>query len=278
MRLARFDAGRGPELGLLQDGNVSPLGYATLGELLADPDPAATITAAAARGRTEPLDGARVLAPQASPTKMLFCGINYRSHLDENPGATLPREPFFFAKLTSAIVGPGDAIVMPAPDTLVDYEVELAAVIGRRARRVAPDVALDHVFGYTLVNDVSARDIQFRDNQVTLGKNPDTFCPMGPAIVLRDELPSLDGVRIATTVNGELRQEADAGEMLFGVAELIARASALMTLEPGDLVTTGTPAGVACFRNPPAYLHPGDEVTVSADRIGELTNRVEQGW
>jgi 2,4-diketo-3-deoxy-L-fuconate hydrolase len=213
-----------------------------------------------------------------TPSKLLFCGVNYASHKEENPGATLPLEPFFFAKLPSAIVGPGEPIVIPAPESQVDYEVELAVVLERTLRHASRDEALEAVLGYTLVNDVSARDVQFRDNQVTLGKNFDSFCPLGPVLVPRAEMPPLRDVTLRTTVNGELRQEESAGNMLFGVGELLSRLSAVMTLEPGDVVTTGTPAGVGCFRDPPTYLQPGDVVTVEADAIGRLENPVVAGW
>ncbi|MGH2945553.1 MAG: fumarylacetoacetate hydrolase family protein [Solirubrobacteraceae bacterium] len=217
-------------------------------------------------------------APLPGPSKLLFCGVNYASHMEENPATVLPEEPFFFAKLPSAIVGPGEPIVMPYPECELDYEVELAVVIGRRARHVERDRVLEHVFGYTLVNDVSARDVQFRNAQITLGKNFDTFCPIGPAVVPVAEMPSLDAVRVRTTVNGDVRQDAGASEMLFGVPELVSRLSQVMTLEPGDVVTTGTPAGVGCFRRPPAYLRPGDVVAVEADGVGRLENPVVAGW
>lgn len=279
MKLVRYRSADGPCLGALTAEGVTPLGITSVHELLEPQrDPESAVRAAVERGVAEPLDQHHLLPPADAPGKMLFCGINYRSHLEENPQATLPEEPFFFAKLPSAIIGPDEPIVMPYEECLVDYEVELAVIMGRTARRVPAARALDYVLGYTLVNDVSARDIQFRANQVTLGKNPDTFCPLGPAITLVSEMPLLAEVQITTRVNGELRQSARAGEMLFGVEELIERLSALITLDPGDIVTTGTPAGVACFRSPTAYLNPGDEVVVSADGIGELRNSVLAGW
>lgn len=275
MKLVRYISDTGARLGLLAGtgDEVVPLGVANLTQLLAQPDPRRFLYEALGDGDSVPLAEDKLLAPHV-PGKMLFCGVNYRSHLEENPSATLPSEPFFFSKLPSAVTGPGQPIVMPYPGCSVDYEVELAVVIGTRARNVDEEHALDHVFGYTLVNDVSARDIQFRDSQITLGKNPDTFCPLGPTILLASAMPDLAEVQITTRVNDELRQSGCAADMLFGIPELIARLSALMTLEPGDLVTTGTPAGVAAFRNPPLWLAPGDEVTVAADQIGRLTNKV----
>ena len=183
-----------------------------------------------------------------------------------------------FAKLPSAVVGPGDPIRIPSPQSQVDYEVELAVVIGRPARRLAVDDALAAVFGYTLCNDVSARDVQFRDNQLTLGKGFDTFAPLGPCVVTADEIDDPQDLRLWCTVNGELRQDSSTAQMLFPVAELLAYVSRHVTLEPGDVITTGTPAGVAAFRQPPAYLRPGDVTEIGADRIGVLRNPVEAGW
>jgi 2-keto-4-pentenoate hydratase/2-oxohepta-3-ene-1,7-dioic acid hydratase in catechol pathway len=233
--------------------------------------------AAAAAAIGEPVGAARVLAP-LRPGKILCTGINYASHKEENPAATLPEEPFFFSKLPSAVVGPGAPIVIPRETTQTDYEVELAMVMGTTAKRVSQAAALDHVFGWTIFNDVSARDVQFKDLQITLGKNPDTFAPLGPEIVTSDELGDWSTLRISATLNGATMQDSPTSEMLFPPARLLEFLSDLVTLEPGDVVTTGTPAGVGCFRDPPVYLRPGDEITVSVDRIGDLTNPVEAGW
>jgi 2-keto-4-pentenoate hydratase/2-oxohepta-3-ene-1,7-dioic acid hydratase in catechol pathway len=151
-------------------------------------------------------------------------------------------------------------------------------VLGRRAYRVAEADALAHVFGWTILHDVSARDIQFKDVQITLGKNPDTFAPIGPEIVTADELGDPSTLRVSTTLNGRTMQDSSTSEMLFSPAKLLAVITDLITLEPGDMVTTGSPAGVGTFRDPPVYLQPGDSVTVSIDRIGDLTNPVEAGW
>ncbi len=168
--------------------------------------------------------------------------------------------------------------MIPRASTLTDYEVELAMVIGSRAKRVKQADALDHVFGWTILHDVSARDVQFKDVQITLGKNPDTFAPIGPEIVTADELGDWSTLRVSTTLNGHMMQDAATSEMLFSPARLIEFLTDLITLEPGDVVTTGSPAGVGFFRDPPVYLQPGDEVTVAVDRIGSLTNPVEAGW
>jgi 2-keto-4-pentenoate hydratase/2-oxohepta-3-ene-1,7-dioic acid hydratase in catechol pathway len=219
----------------------------------------------------------RLLAP-LRPGKILCSGVNYASHADENPDAVLPTEPFFFSKLPSAVIGPGEPIVIPRPETKTDYEVELAMVLGQRLKHASAESAVDAVFGWTILHDVSARDVQFKDAQITLGKNPDTFAPIGPEIVTTDELGNPSKLRVWTTLNGETMQDSSTSEQLFPPGRLLEFLTALVTLEPGDVVTTGSPAGVGCFRDPPVYLQPGDEVTVSVEGIGSLTNPVVAGW
>jgi 2,4-diketo-3-deoxy-L-fuconate hydrolase len=272
MRLVTVDLDGRSEVGVRTPGGILGTGYDSMVELVA----AGAAGLAAARAAASPLPDGRITAPIV-PGKMLFCGINYRSHLEENPGATLPAGPFIFSKLPSAVIGPDEDIVLPGDDLDVDYEVELAFVIARRARHVRAAEALDYVFGYTIANDVSARAIQFQDAQITLGKNLDTFAPLGPEIVTPDELGDIADLRLSATVNGELRQSDVAGAMIFSIPHLIEELSALMTLEPGDLVTTGTPAGVAAFRDPPPWLRPGDEVVLEIEGIGRLANRVVSG-
>jgi 2,4-diketo-3-deoxy-L-fuconate hydrolase len=273
MRLVTYTTGGAGGVGVRRDGAIYDTGYANMHALIAD-GPAALERAATATGEVA---GARLLAP-IRPGKILCSGVNYASHADENPNAVMPEEPFFFSKLPSAVIGPGEPIRIPRQTTLTDYEVELAMVIGKRAYRVAEDSALEHLFGWTILHDVSARDVQFKDSQITLGKNPDTFAPVGPEIVTPDELGDWSTLRVSSTLNGEVMQDSPTSEMLFPPARLIAFLSDLITLEPGDVVTTGSPAGVGCFRDPPLYLKPGDTVTVSVDRIGDLTNPVEAGW
>lgn len=276
MRLLRYVSSDGRALlGVRRDGAIVDSGFESIAAMLAADGGTDLVHAAAEEG--EPVPEPTLLAPLL-PGKILCCGFNFADHRAEDPDALAPEEPFLFAKLPSAVVGPGEAIRIPGPETLTDWEVELALVVGRRAHRVKEAEALDYVFGWTLLNDVSARDVQFRDNQITLGKGPDTFAPLGPEIVTTDELGDWSTVRLSAYVNGDLMQSAAAGEMLFSPARLLAFATALVTLEPGDVVSTGTPAGVGCFRDPPVYLRPGDEVTVSADRIGDLVNPVVAGW
>jgi 2-keto-4-pentenoate hydratase/2-oxohepta-3-ene-1,7-dioic acid hydratase in catechol pathway len=229
-------------------------------------DPAAI----AARGR--PLVDAELLAPVPRPGKIVAIGRNYREHAIEE-GVEPPHAPLIFAKWPTAVVGTGADIRWdPALTAQVDYEAELAVVIGRRARRIDPADALAHVFGYTCLNDVSARDIQFGDGQWVRGKSLDTFCPMGPVLVTADEIGDPQDLAISCTVGDERVQEARTSAMYFGIAEIISYCSRSFTLEPGDVIATGTPGGVGVFRDPPRFLADGDRVVVEIERIGRLEN------
>lgn len=277
MRLVTFEASGKQAVGVKVEGGVVPVPeYGDMVALIAAGGRGLEAAGAAASSGT-PVRPDRLLAP-LRPGKILCAGVNYASHADENPDAVMPTEPFFFSKLPSAVIGPGEAIVIPRAETNTDYEVELAMVIGKRARRLSEGSALDAVFGWTILHDVSARDIQFKDMQITLGKNPDTFSPIGPEIVTPDELGDWSKLHVSTSLNGETMQSSPTSEMLFPPARLLEFLTALITLEPGDVVTTGTPAGVGTFRNPPVYLKPGDEVVVSVDGIGDLPNPVVAGW
>jgi 5-carboxymethyl-2-hydroxymuconate isomerase len=206
------------------------------------------------------------------PSKIVAVGRNYPDHADEE-GADRPAVPLLFAKFPSTIIRDGDEIRWDAGlTTQVDYEAELAVVIGRRCRNIAEDEALDRVFGYTCLNDVSARDLQFADGQWTRGKSLDTFCPVGPVVVTADEIADPQRLAIRCEVNGRTVQAANTSEMLFPIARLLAFCSAAFTLEPGDIVATGTPAGVGVFRDPPTFLGDGDVVTVDIESVGRLTN------
>jgi len=216
----------------------------------------------------------RLLAPIPRPGKIFGSGINYVGHKLENPNAVMPVEPGFFSKFPSSVVGPDAEVILPAAVSEVDYEVEIAIVIGRPGRDIPAADAYDHVFGYTLINDVSDREVQFRPNQMDLGKGFDTFCPMGPWIVDRDSIGDIDAVRLTSRINGELRQDASTSEWIFRVPELIAHASRHLTLETGDIITTGTPAGCGTFRNPPLWLREGDDMEIAAEGIGVLRNPV----
>jgi 2-keto-4-pentenoate hydratase/2-oxohepta-3-ene-1,7-dioic acid hydratase in catechol pathway len=207
------------------------------------------------------------------PGKIICVGLNYRDHAQEG-GQELPKAPLLFAKWPNTLIGHGDAIVIPPEATEVDYEAELGVVIGATARRVSEAKALDHVAGYICVNDVSARDLQFGDGQWTRGKSPDTFCPVGPRLVPREEIDDPQQLGIRCILNGERMQDSSTAQMIFSVAEVIAYASQTITLEPGDLIATGTPAGVGVFRDPKVLLGDGDEVSIEIDGLGTLTNPV----
>ncbi len=218
-----------------------------------------------------PLEGATI-RPPLLPGKIIAVGKNYAEHARET-GGSVPERPLLFAKLTSALIGHRAAITWRADVTqAVDWEAELAVVIGRQARAVPEERALDHVFGYTLANDVTARDLQASEPQWLRGKGLDTFCPLGPVIVTKESLPDPQSVALRTTVNGQVMQDGTTADMVFGVAALIAYISAHITLEPGDVILTGTPAGVGHGMTPPRYLADGDVVTVSSPAIGDLTN------
>ncbi|HZP31403.1 MAG TPA: fumarylacetoacetate hydrolase family protein [Acidimicrobiia bacterium] len=216
------------------------------------------------------------MLPIDVPGKIICVGLNYRDHAEEQ-GTTLPEAPLLFAKWQNTLIGPGDPIVIPPVVTKCDYEAELGVVIGRRVRDVSVENALEAVAGYVCVNDVSARDLQFADGQWTRGKSPDTFCPVGPKLVPRDEIPDPQVLPIRAILNGQTVQESTTANMIFGVADVIAYVTRTVTLEPGDLIATGTPAGVGAFRKPPLYMQPGDEVTIEIEGIGALTNPVVAG-
>ena len=211
--------------------------------------------------------------PIEVPSKIICVGLNYRDHAEEQ-GIELPPAPLLFAKWPNALIGPGEPIVIPRASDQVDYEAELGVVIGERVRGVSEANALEVVHGYICVNDVSARDLQFSDGQWTRGKSPDTFCPVGPQLVPAAEVPDPQALGIRCFLNGDAMQDSTTANMIFTVAEIIAYASATMTLEPGDLIATGTPAGVGVFRDPPVLMKDGDEVTIEIDRLGALTNPV----
>jgi 2,4-didehydro-3-deoxy-L-rhamnonate hydrolase len=213
--------------------------------------------------------------PIDRPGKIVCVGLNYRDHAEEQ-GAELPAAPLLFAKWGNALIGPGDEIVIPPTVTRCDYEAELGVVIGSRVSRVSKESALDAVRGYLCANDVTARDLQFGDGQWTRGKSVDTFCPVGP-LVPAEEVPNPHALRIRAVVSGEVLQDSTTANLIFGIDEIISHVSQTVTLEPGDLILTGTPAGVGVFRDPPRFLQPGDEVTIEIDRLGSLTNPVVAG-
>src|SRR6267378_2269127 len=212
-------------------------------------------------------------APVPRPGKLICIGLNYRDHAAESNMA-IPERPVVFSKFSTAVIAPGEAVVLPATSEQVDYEAELAVVIGRRAKNVSASSALDYVLGYTAFNDVSARDFQFADGQWQRGKSCDTFAPMGPAIVTADEIPDPHKLAIKLRLNGKTMQDSNTDQLIFGIPELIAFLSETITLEPGDVIATGTPAGVGFARKPPVFLKHGDEMEVEIEKIGTLNSQV----
>lgn len=211
--------------------------------------------------------------PFPRPGKVICVGLNYRTHAEE-AGLSLPHTPLLFAKLVTAIVGDGTPIQIPRISDQIDYEAELGVLIGERARGISPRRALDVVAGYTCFNDVTARDLQRGDGQWMRGKSLDTFGPVGPRLVASSEITDPQALAISCRVNGKLMQESNTSDMIFSVAEIIAFISEAITLEPGDLIATGTPSGVGSQRNPPRWLRPGDTVAVEIDCIGSLINPI----
>ena len=253
MRLCRFDAGAGPRPGIVRDGHV------------VDRDNPAD---------QHPLDEVRLLAP-TQPRKFLAIGLNYGDHIAES-GIDAPEYPVFFNKQVTCVVGPDDDVHMPRVSSLLDYEGELAVVIGTRCRHVPEDRAHEVIAGYTITNDVSVRDWQLRTPTMTIGKSFDTHGPLGPWIVTGDELGDPHQLGLKTYVNGELRQNGSTSEMIYNCFQQIAHLSAAFTLEPGDVIATGTPAGIGAARQPfpDGLLKVGDEVRIAIDGIGELRNTV----
>jgi acylpyruvate hydrolase len=224
-------------------------------------------------GLCHPVSEVEFLAPVPRPGKVVCVGLNYRSHLAEI-GEAVPEYPILFHKAATSVIGPGQAIVLPRVSRQVDYEGELAVVIGRRGKYIPEEVALSYVAGYTCANDVSAHDIEFRTSQWTSGKMLDTFCPLGPALVTRDEIPDPGCLRLTTVLNGQTVQEGYTSDMVFPVPFLVSYVSSLATLEPGDVILTGTPAGIGCNRRPQVFLQAGDRVGVRIEGIGTLANPV----
>jgi 2-keto-4-pentenoate hydratase/2-oxohepta-3-ene-1,7-dioic acid hydratase in catechol pathway len=264
LKVARIQVdGTAPVAALDRDGALHPLAH----------DVPALIGGVPAGEPGAAVSGAARLAPVV-PGKVVAIGLNYLDHIRES-GTQAPERPLVFAKFPSSVIAAGEPIRLPLELTRrVDWEVELAVVIGRRAHAVAPAAALDHVYGYTVANDVSARDLQFSDGQWVRAKSLDTFCPLGPVVVTADEIPDPQALRLTCRVNGEVMQDATTDLMLFGVAELISFCSHSFTLDPGDVLLTGTPWGCGEFMDPKRSLAPGDVVECEIGGIGTLRNPV----
>jgi 2-keto-4-pentenoate hydratase/2-oxohepta-3-ene-1,7-dioic acid hydratase in catechol pathway len=270
--------GADPEVGVLVQDQVVSLAGAGFSNMLA-----VLGGGAEARSRIDswvqssavpvPLKSVKLLAPVPRPPKFFCVGLNYRDHAIETK-MEIPKIPTIFSKFSSAVIAPGDAIVLPKNSTQPDYEAEFAFIIGRGGRHIPADRWHEHVFGYTIVNDVSARDFQLATTQWLMGKTFDTFAPMGPHIVSADEIADPHALDISLTINGETLQHSNTRELIFKIPELVAYLSSVVTLEPGDIVSTGTPAGVGMARKPQRFLKPGDDVVVRVGQIGELRNPV----
>jgi 2-keto-4-pentenoate hydratase/2-oxohepta-3-ene-1,7-dioic acid hydratase in catechol pathway len=280
MRLVTYELHRSPRAGLIRDGGVVDVWDALGGEPPEGPTVGALlrhrgVQAAEAAGG-EPvaaLEEVRLLPPVTDPQKIVCIGLNYRSHAEE-AGLDPPETPTFFAKFRNALAAPGDVVPLPGYSRKVDYEAEVAFVIGRRAKDVPEDEALSYVAGYTLLNDLSARDYQFMTPQWLPGKVFDGSAPCGPALVTTDEAGAPDAIDISLTLNGETMQSASTSDLIHSIPALVAHLSMLMTLEPGDIVATGTPAGVGSVRQPRVWLKPGDEVVVESPQLGRLETRL----
>ncbi len=265
MRFVTFTTkATGIRAGILSNDGVVPLSGSARDILAGLDNPHPT-------GEAIPLADVRLLPPIPDPQKIICVGQNYRDHCAEQ-NVPLPDRPIIFTKFVTSLAGPRDNIVLPRISTQIDFEIELAFVIGKTGKHIPKERALDHVAGYMVFNDVTARDIQRADKQWVRGKSCDTFAPCGPALVTRDEIPDPQNLKLKLSVNGVAMQSSNTSQMIFGVADLIAFLSQTITLVPGDIISTGTPPGVGHFRKPPVYLKPGDKVVATIEKLGSLEN------
>jgi len=284
MKLITFETEQGPRLGALAGDQVVDLAEASSGSLPAGMHQflelgesglaraRSLVEQAVHTDQTVPASKIKILAPILNPQKIIAIGRNYMDHCREQ-NIDPPKSPIIFAKFPTSIIGPGEAIRWdPTLAGQVDFEAELAVVIGRRARYVTRTDALDYVAGYTICHDVSARDLQFGDRQWVRGKSLDSFCPLGPYLVTRDEIPDPQKLAIRCTVNDEVMQDSNTSEMIFDVRYLIEYISRAFTLLPGDVISTGTPDGVGVYRSPQLFLKDGDTVTIEIEGLGQLSN------
>jgi 2-keto-4-pentenoate hydratase/2-oxohepta-3-ene-1,7-dioic acid hydratase in catechol pathway len=261
-------AGVQTDEGVVDAAELLGIGTVSVRELIAS-DRLGDLAELIEKSGTEPIVDAELLPPLPDPDKIVCIGLNYRSHAAE-AGIDPPEQPTFFAKFRNALASPDATVELPAASKRVDYEAEVAFVIGRRAKDVEPDQALDAVAGYMLLNDLSARDLQFATPQWMPGKVFDGSAPCGPAIVTPDEAGAPDTISFTLDLNGERMQDGSTSDLVFSVAELVSRLSRWLTFEPGDIVSTGTPSGVGSVRDPHVWLKPGDEIVISSPTLGEL--------
>jgi 2-keto-4-pentenoate hydratase/2-oxohepta-3-ene-1,7-dioic acid hydratase in catechol pathway len=278
MRVVSYRSERGVRAGLLRDDSVVDIwdalggdGSSSVRELLASGRLAEASEVSG--GQPMPLDQVALAPPVPDPDKIVCIGLNYRAHAAE-AGIDPPQSPTFFAKFRNALEAPGATVALPAASAKVDFEAEVAFVVGRRAKDVAKSDALDQVAGYMLLNDLTARDLQFATPQWMPGKVFDSSAPCGPALVTPDEAGPEDQISLSLTLNGKQMQAASTDDLIFSVPALVAHLSRLMTLEPGDIVSTGTPAGVGSTREPRVWLKPGDEIAISSQTLGRLQTTI----
>ena len=284
MKLVTYQSGNEPRAGVLTPGGIydawDVLDHPTrssLRELIHEDRIGEAGERIGAGTQIEPvaLESVRIHAPIPDPDKIICIGLNYKKHAEET-GQELPKAPIIFGKYRNALAGDGETVTLPAASAKVDYEAEVAVVIGRRAMEVPVDEALDHVAGYTLLNDLSARDLQGLSSQWMAGKVFDGSAPCGPAMLTPDEAGPHDRIGISLTLNGEEMQNSTTEDLIFDIPELVSRLSAWMTLEPGDIISTGTPSGVGMARQPRVWLEDGDEVIVSSPQLGELRTTISR--
>ena len=281
MRFVTFKADGQAKPGVISDVDavldLSTIGFSSLLQFIESGqdawEKAAIFADQAPASAKHKLSEVKLRAPIPRPRKLICVGLNYRDHAAET-GAQIPSVPTIFNKFATAVIGPGDNIILPRVSKAPDYEAEFAFVIGQGGRHIAAEDWRNHVFGYTIVNDVTARDYQRATSQWLMGKTFDTFAPMGPWIVTADEIPDPHTLDIQIDVSGEILQNSNTRELIFKVPDLVAFLSTVFTLEAGDVVSTGTPAGVGFVRKPPRFLRPGDDVVVKIPAIGELRNPV----
>jgi 2-keto-4-pentenoate hydratase/2-oxohepta-3-ene-1,7-dioic acid hydratase in catechol pathway len=271
----RRTTGAAPEPGLLQKDSVYPLvplGYLDAESFIAAGEQALASARSIGKQSAVPLSSVQLLSPLLHPPRIFCVGLNYQDHATESK-MVVQAVPTIFMKLPSAITGPDSDIVLPPNSTQPDYEAELAVVIGRSARNITRENWRDSVFGYTILNDVSARDIQLATSQWTLGKSFPTFCPIGPCVVTADELTDPHSLDVSLTIDGKTMQQANTRDLIFDIPAVLGYISAIVPLEPGDIVSTGTPHGVGLGRTPPRWMRPGEEVVIEISGIGRLVNK-----
>jgi 2-keto-4-pentenoate hydratase/2-oxohepta-3-ene-1,7-dioic acid hydratase in catechol pathway len=275
MKLVTFEKGDyGQRPGLVAEGGIVDLSAEGFKDTIAFMHAPASVQADVARLKPGiAMDGVKLLAPVQAPPRIFGIGVNYAEHAAES-GTETQKVPTVFIVLSSAVVGPGDDVVLPKASTKVDYEAELAVVIGKPGYQVPAAKAMDHVFGYTIMNDVSARDVQRATTQWSLGKSFPTFAPMGPWIVSKDDVPDPHALDISLTIGGEKLQNSNTHLLIFQIPALIEYISGIVPLQVGDVISTGTPAGVGMGRTPQRWLKPGEEMVIAIQGIGELRNKL----